>query len=226
MAKILIVEDDQSIRDLIRMTLNMDNYDTREAENGQIAYNLIQEEMFDLILLDIMLPEMDGYQLLEKVKGKNIPVIFLTAKITVQDKVFGLKMGADDYITKPFEPIELLARIETVLRRSRKQTEVQESQNQENGIRYHDIQIFEKERSVKLNDIETPLTVKEFDLLLLLVKNQSIVFSREQLLDQVWGYDYYGGTRTVDMHIKQLRQKLDLKESLETVFRVGYKLKK
>lgn len=226
MARILIVEDDESIRGLIRMTLSMENYDTEEADNGQTAYELIQDEAFDLILLDIMLPGMDGYQLLQKVKGKEIPVIFLTAKISVQDKVFGLKMGADDYITKPFEPIELLARIETVLRRSKRQTGNGNLQEDEQGLQYHSIQIFEKERSVKLRGREVSLTVKEFDLFLLLVKNQNIVFSREQLLDQVWGYDYYGGTRTVDMHIKQLRQKLDLKESLETVFRVGYKLRK
>lgn len=226
MARILIVEDDESIRGLIRMTLSMENYDTEEADNGQTAYELMQEETFDLILLDIMLPGMDGYQLLQKVKGKEIPVIFLTAKISVQDKVFGLKMGADDYITKPFEPIELLARIETVLRRSKRQAGNGNLQEDEQGLQYHSIQIFEKERSVKLRGREVSLTVKEFDLFLLLVKNQNIVFSREQLLDQVWGYDYYGGTRTVDMHIKQLRQKLDLKESLETVFRVGYKLRK
>ena len=226
MARILIVEDDESIRGLIKMTLSMENYDTEEADNGQTAYELLQEETFDLILLDIMLPGMDGYQLLQKVKGKEIPVIFLTAKISVQDKVFGLKMGADDYITKPFEPIELLARIETVLRRSKRQAGNGNLQEDEQGLQYHSIQIFEKERSVKLRGREVSLTVKEFDLFLLLVKNQNIVFSREQLLDQVWGYDYYGGTRTVDMHIKQLRQKLDLKESLETVFRVGYKLRK
>ena len=226
MARILIVEDDESIRGLIKMTLSMENYDTEESDNGQTAYELIQEETFDLILLDIMLPGMDGYQLLQKVKGKEIPVIFLTAKISVQDKVFGLKMGADDYITKPFEPIELLARIETVLRRSKRQAGNGNLQEDEQGLQYHSIQIFEKERSVKLRGREVSLTVKEFDLFLLLVKNQNIVFSREQLLDQVWGYDYYGGTRTVDMHIKQLRQKLDLKESLETVFRVGYKLRK
>lgn len=224
--KILIVEDEESIRGLIQMTLQMENYDTVEADNGREAYERIQEENFDLILLDIMLPGMDGYQLLQKIKGKGIPVIFLTARIAVQDRVFGLKMGADDYITKPFEPIELLARIEAVLRRTAGRPEAVQRTEERTCLLYGDIQIIEQERSVKKSGEEIPLTVKEFDLLLLFVKNPNIVFSREQLLDQVWGYDYYGGTRTVDMHIKQLRQKLGLKEDLETVFRVGYKLKK
>lgn len=224
--KILIVEDEESIRGLIQMTLQMENYNTVEADNGREAYERIQEENFDLILLDIMLPGMDGYQLLQKIKGKGIPVIFLTARIAVQDRVFGLKMGADDYITKPFEPIELLARIEAVLRRTAGRPEAVQIPEERTCLLYGDIQIIEQERSVKKSGEEIPLTVKEFDLLLLFVKNPNIVFSREQLLDQVWGYDYYGGTRTVDMHIKQLRQKLGLKEDLETVFRVGYKLKK
>lgn len=217
MANILVVEDEDSIRDLIKMTLSMENYTTEEADNGQSAFQMIQENTFDLILLDIMLPQMDGYQLLAKIKDKDIPVIFLTAKISLQDKVFGLKLGADDYITKPFEPMELLARIETVLRRCRKV--------QKRGIKYRDIEINEQERTVKKDGKEISLTTKEFDLFLMLAENPNIVFSREQLLDKVWGYDYYGGTRTVDMHVKQLRQKLDLKDSLETVFKIGYKLK-
>lgn len=223
MAKILIVEDDDSIRDLIKMTLSMETHTTKEADNGEDAFYMIQEEHFDLILLDIMLPKMDGYQLLSKIKDKEIPVIFLTAKISLQDKVFGLKLGADDYITKPFEPMELLARVETVLRRCRKYGKTAETEQK--SIFYHDIEINEQERTVKKEGKEISLTTKEFDLFLTLVGNQNIVFSREQLLDKVWGYDYYGGTRTVDMHIKQLRQKLELKESLETVFKVGYKLK-
>lgn len=225
MTKILVVEDDKSIRDLIKMTLTMEYCEIKETDTGKNAYEIIQRERFDLILLDIMLPEMDGYQLLQKIKHKDIPVIFLTAKINVQDKVFGLKMGADDYITKPFEPIELLARIETVLRRTRKRQQMKELENEISYISYKHLEISEKEHSVKKENVEVSLTAKEFNLLILLVKNVNIVFSREQLLNQVWGYDYYGGTRTVDMHIKQLRQKLDLKDQLETVFRVGYKLK-
>lgn len=225
MAEILIVEDDDSIRELIKMTLGMENYDTKEADNGQTAYEIIQEEAFDLILLDIMLPKMDGYQLLQKVKDKNIPVIFLTARISLQDKVFGLKLGADDYITKPFEPMELLARVETVLRRSRQYAPGADKNEKNDEIHYHDLVISEKERSVKKAGVQITLTAKEFDLLLALVQNLNLVFSREQLLDKVWGYDYFGGTRTVDMHVKQLRQKLGLKDSLETVFKIGYKLK-
>lgn len=134
MAKLLIVEDDESIRDLIKMTLMMENYEAAETDNGQSAYEMIQSEPFDLILLDIMLPGMDGYQLLQKIRDQDIPVIFLTAKISVQDKVFGLKMGADDYITKPFEPIELLARIETVLRRAGKKEAHAEEKRMTSGI--------------------------------------------------------------------------------------------
>lgn len=223
MTKILIVEDEDSIRELIKMTLSMEAYETEEADNGELAFKMIQEQDLDLILLDIMLPKIDGYQLLSKIKDKDIPVIFLTAKSSLQDRVFGLKLGADDYITKPFEPMELLARIETVLRRCKKR---ENRRNEEKTvILYHDIEINERERTVTREGREISLTAKEYDLFLMLVKNQNIVFSREQLLDQVWGYDYYGGTRTVDMHIKQLRQKLNLKETLETVFKVGYKLK-
>lgn len=224
MANILIVEDDDSIRNLIKMTLSLENYDTAEADNGQTALELIREENYDLVLLDIMLPQMDGYQLLQRIKDQNIPTIFLTAKISLQDKVFGLKLGADDYITKPFEPIELLARIETVLRRSKKYTQSPDM-IQSDSLVYNDIEIHVKERSVKKAGREVTLTAKEFDLLLTLVENLNIVFSREQLLDKIWGYDYYGNTRTVDVYIKQLRKKLDLKGTLETVFRVGYKLK-
>lgn len=223
MAKILIVEDEESIRELIKMTLSMEAHEIEEADNGELAFAMIQEKFFDLILLDIMLPKIDGYQLLSKIKDKDIPVIFLTAKISLQDRVFGLKLGADDYITKPFEPMELLARIETVLRRCKKRED--KIDEEKTVILYHDIEMNERERTVTRKGIEIALTAKEFDLFLTLVKHQNIVFSREQLLDQVWGYDYYGGTRTVDMHIKQLRQKLNLKEDLETVFKVGYKLK-
>lgn len=223
MARILIVEDEASIRELIKMTLSMEAHITEEADNGELAFDMIQKKEYDLILLDIMLPKMDGYQLLSKIKDKEIPVIFLTAKISLQDRVFGLKLGADDYIIKPFEPMELLARIESVLRRCRKQGDREERGDID--ILYRNIRINERARSVTKDGVEIALTTKEFELFLMLVKNQNMVFSREQLLDQVWGYDYFGGTRTVDMHIKQLRQKLDLKEGLETVFKVGYKLR-
>lgn len=219
MANILIVEDDDSIRELIKMTLELEGHTTTEVNNGQEAWQMILKGNFDLILLDIMLPGMDGYRVLERIKAKAVPVIFLTAKVAVQDKVFGLKLGADDYITKPFEPMELLARIESVLRRGKR------TQQMEDIYTYEDITIKEAGRSVRQGEEEIILTTKEFDLLLFFVKSPNIVFTREELLDQIWGYDYYGGTRTVDMHITQLRKKLQLKGKLETVFKVGYKLK-
>lgn len=225
MAKILIVEDDQSIRNLISMTLIVENHITEEVDNGEDAYEMIEKDTYDLILLDIMLPKMNGYELLQKIKHKNIPVIFLTAKISLQDKILGLKLGADDYIIKPFEPLELLARVEAVIRRSLKYTTTTKEVDINHLLKYKDIVVNTKERSVKKNNLEIILTRKEFDLLKLFIENQNIVFTREQLLDKIWGYDYYGGTRTVDMHIKQLRQKLGLKDCLDTVFKVGYKLR-
>lgn len=226
MAKVLVVDDEKSIRDLIKMTLSIENYESDEADNGNTAYEMIDNNNYDLILLDIMLPKLDGYQVLQKIKNKNIPIIFLTAKISLQDKILGLKMGADDYITKPFEPIELLARIETILRRSQKFS-IHNSQKDKSTdiLTYHDISMYLKERIVKRNNLEVVLTRKEFDLLQIFIENQNIVLSREVLLDKIWGYDYYGGTRTIDMHVKQIREKLDLKQSLETVYKIGYKLK-
>lgn len=226
MARVLVVDDEKSIRDLIKMTLSVENYESDEADNGKTAYEMIENNKYDLILLDIMLPKLDGYQVLQKIKNKNIPVIFLTAKIALQDKILGLKMGADDYITKPFEPMELLARIETILRRSQKFAIYNSSKDKSTDILiYHDISMYLKERIVKRNNLEVVLTRKEFDLLQVFIENQNIVLSREVLLDKIWGYDYYGGTRTIDMHVKQIREKLDLKQSLETVYKIGYKLK-
>lgn len=220
MAKILIVEDDKSIRDLIELTLKMDNYETKTAEDGEVVFNILQKEEFDLILLDIMLPKIDGLVLIKKIANKNTPVIFLSAKTLLQDKVLGLKLGADDYITKPFEPLELLARIEAVLRRNR------QSKVKEDIITYHHLTISPSERTVKIDDEEKYLTIKEYDLLVVFLNNINIVLTRDVLLNKIWGYNFYGETRTVDMHVKQIREKLLLKEYLQTVYKVGYKLKK
>ncbi|ATD54792.1 response regulator transcription factor [Clostridium chauvoei] len=219
MANILIVDDEKSIRDLIVLTLELENYTTMEASNGEIALNLINKFNFDLILLDIMLPKMDGIKLFQEIKHKKIPVIFLTAKCSLQDKILGLKLGAEDYITKPFEPLELLARIEVILRRKNNYY------SDNNILKFKNITILTNERIVKNNDNEVSLTVKEYNLLVEFIKNTNIVLSRECLLDKVWGYDFYGETRTVDMHVKQLREKLNLKNNLITVYKIGYKLK-
>lgn len=219
MIKILVVEDDSGIRDLIELTLNMESYITMTAEDGEEAFNKIQNEKFDLILLDIMLPKIDGFKLIRMIHDKSVPVIFLSAKSQVQDKILGLKLGAEDYITKPFEPLELLARIEVVLRRKKS------NKKEENIIKYHHLLIQTNKRLVKSNDVIVQLTLKEYNLLLTFLNNINNVLTREVLLEKIWGFDFYGETRTVDMHIKQLRAKLDLKEYLKTVYKVGYILK-
>ncbi|NME84355.1 response regulator transcription factor [Clostridium sp. SM-530-WT-3G] len=216
--RILIVEDDIGIQGLIELTLQMEQYETDIAEDGEIAFNKIQHEHYDLILLDIMIPKIDGFTLIKMIEDKRIPVIFLSAKSQLQDKILGLKLGAEDYITKPFEPLELLARIEVVLRRTNEDTI-------DNIIKYEHIIIHPNERLVKAYGKVVPLTVKEYNLLMMFANNINNVLTREVLLEKIWGYDFFGETRTVDMHVKQLRDKLDLKDYLKTVYKVGYILK-
>lgn len=213
--KILIVEDDINISNIIKMNLNIVNYETAEVYDGRDALQLIQREKFDLILLDVMIPGMDGFELMKKIAPMQIPVIFLTAKNSVIDKVNGLKLGAEDYIVKPFESLELLARIETVLRRFGRGDSL---------LVFQEVRIDLDKREVKLRNDAVDLTVKEFELLVVLLKNKNIALSREQLLDKVWGMAYYGETRTVDMHIKSIRKKLDLYEHIKTVYKIGYRL--
>lgn len=213
--KILIVEDDLAISNLIKLNLNIANYDTMQAYDGDEALTIIQKEPFDLILLDVMLPSVDGFTIMDKIRHLNIPVIFLTAKNSVIDKVHGLKLGAEDYIVKPFEAIELLARIETVLRRYGKATDLLEFKN---------IKIYLKERIVRKGGTLVDLTFKEFDLICMLVQNKNIALTRESILEKVWQFDYAGETRTVDMHIGTIRKKLDLNDNIKTVFKVGYRL--
>lgn len=213
--KILIVEDDINISNIIKMNLNLVNYETTEVYDGQTAWDRIQREKFDLVLLDVMIPGIDGFELMEKIRPLHIPVIFLTAKNAVTDKVHGLKLGAEDYIVKPFEALELLARIETVLRRFGREETV---------ITLGDLQVLLDKREVRVQGNPVELTMKEFDLLVVLLKNKNIALSREQLLDKVWGIDFYGETRTVDMHIKALRKKLGLHDRIITVYKIGYRL--
>lgn len=212
---ILVVEDDDGIRDLIEINLSMVGYNIYTATDGEEGKNIFLKEEIDLALLDIMLPKIDGFELVEIIKQKDIPVIFITAKDSVYDKVKGLRLGADDYIVKPFENIELLARIEAVARRYEKHDKV---------IIFKDITIYTEKRIVKQNDKIVELTLKEYELLLSFVLNKNIALSREQLLDNVWGIDYIGETRTVDIHVQRLREKLKLKESIKTVYKIGYRL--
>ena len=213
--KILVVEDEAPIRDLISINLQLVGYEVFTAEDGIMAEEFLEKQKVDLILLDVMIPGIDGFSLIEKIKKHNTPVIFVTAKESVLDRVKGLRLGADDYIIKPFETIELLARIEVVLRRYYKNNNI---------IKFKNIEVDTKQRSVKLNDKEVYLTVKEYELLVLLLQNKNIALSRDQILDRVWGFEYGGETRTVDIHIQRIREKLDLKNNIKTVFKVGYRL--
>lgn len=215
MEKILIVEDDVTISDLIKLNLKMVGYETWQVYDGIQALEVIGKEGFDLILLDVMLPEMDGFIIIGKIKHKDIPVIFLTAKASIADKVQGLKMGADDYIVKPFESIELLARVEAVLRRYGKKKDI---------LSFKDLEIYLEQMIVKKQGNIIDLTLKEFELINLFIRNKGIALSREKILETVWGYDYLGETRTVDMHIQKLRKKLDLEKEIKTVYKVGYRL--
>lgn len=213
--KILIVDDEEKIRELIKLNLEVAGYNCYEACDGEEALKMCEENNYDLVLLDIMMPKVDGYQVAEVLIKKYIPIIFLSAKDSTLDKVKGLKIGADDYITKPFETIELLARVESVLRRNNKLT---------NNIEFKNIKIDTSSRIVYLDNDEVSLTSKEYELLLVLVKNKNIALSREKLLELVWNYDYLGDTRTVDMHIKNLRGKLHLEDDIITIHKYGYRL--
>lgn len=216
MAKILIVDDEEKIRELIKLNLEVAGYECDEADNGEDALKLVKENNYNLVLLDIMLPNIDGYEVADSLVKDNVPVIFLSAKDGTLDKVKGLKIGVEDYITKPFETIELLARVENVIRRySKEDTSI---------IEFKNIKVDIASRLVYLNDEQVYLTAKEIDLLLVLIKNKNIALTREKLLELVWGYEYYGDTRTVDMHIQKLRSKLLLEEDIVTVHKYGYRL--
>lgn len=215
MAHVLVVEDDEHIRMLIRDILALGGHTAVLAEDGKEAEEKIESEAFDLGLFDVMLPEEDGFALMEKVH--DFPVIFVSALSTVNDKVKGLKLGAEDYIVKPFEPLELLARIDVVLRRTGRGKDV---------LTYENIILNEKEHTVTQNGQEVLLAPKEFDLLRLFISHPGIVFTKDRLLSLVWGYAYSVETRTVDIHIQRLRKKIHLQDVLVTIPRVGYKLEK
>lgn len=215
MINILVVEDDQPISNLIKKNLIKAGYRCKCAFDGEEAAEYMTEENYDLILLDIMLPKINGYELLEYAKTIDVPVIFLTAMGTLDNKVTGLKKGVDDYITKPFEILELLARIETVLRRYNKAKK---------SVEILDIVIDIPSRSVMQNGSEVRLTMKEFDLLLLLVRNKNIALYRDTIYENVWGGDYIGESRTVDLHVQRLKKKLHWEEHIAAVYKVGYRL--
>ena len=213
--KILIIEDDINTAKYIQTCLSMGQYQSEVCDNGLTAINLLSEQFFDLILLDVMLPGIDGFEVQERIKSKNIPIIFLTAMQDVADKVRGLRAGAEDYIVKPFEVMELLARVEVVLRRCHKISQ---------KLTYGDIEIDTESHIVLKNNEHVSVSPKEFEILCYFIKYQEIVISRERLLADLWDINYLGESRTVDTHVQQVRRKLGLKDKLLTIPKYGYKL--
>lgn len=222
--KVLIVDDEEHIRELIKFNLKKEGYDIEVAINGVEALNIIREIKFDLILLDLMLPEIDGLEVCKEIRRNeetsDIPVMMITAKGEEFDKVLGLELGADDYITKPFSIRELMARVKALLRRSNVKKE-------ENIIKFGDVVVNFKTREVTKGTQNVELTLKEFELLKLLIKNKGNILTRELLLDKIWGYEYIGETRTVDVHIRHLRKKVESDDKnpqyIQTIRGVGYK---
>ena len=215
MIEILIVEDEKPISDLIRLNLMKAGYSCTCAFDGMEAADILEERNFDLIILDVMLPKLNGFELMEYIKPLGIPVIFLTAKATLDDRLRGLTSGAEDYMVKPFEIVELLARVNIVLRRYNKM---------EQQLTFKDIAIDTKNQNVSKAGKHIELTPKEFELLEYFIDNQGVALSRERILNSVWSYDYFGDARTIDTHVKKLRSKMmDKGNYIKTVWGLGYK---
>ena len=211
------MEDDPNIAKMIAATLAIGGYDSAICANGREAVERAAAEVFDVMLLDVMLPDMDGFTVIQHIRSDRLPVIFLTAMQDVADKVRGLKLGAEDYIVKPFEAVELLARVEVVLRRGRRQQE---------RLTFRDIEVAVEEHVVRRGGMPVALTPKEFDLLVFFLRHPDIALTRERLLAAVWGYGFAGETRTVDIHVQQLRKKLGLQGALTTIPKLGYRLER
>jgi two-component system alkaline phosphatase synthesis response regulator PhoP len=222
--RILIVDDEEAIVKLVAFNLEKEGFETLAAYDGREALDLIRKERLDLVVLDVMLPEMDGLSLCRRLRqdGIDVPVLMLTAKDGEIDKVLGLEIGADDYLTKPFSPRELVARVRAILRRTK---ESKDEQAERIGL--GSLEIYPLRYEVRRDGKELDLTSREFELLLLFCKNEGIVMSREQILEKVWGYDFYGDARVVDVHIRHLREKIEIDPGnplyIKTVRGVGYK---
>lgn len=215
MLNILIVEDEKAINELIYVNLRDNGYCCTRAYDGQEAADLIETHAYDLILLDIMLPKIDGYELLDYILPLGMPVIFITAKNDINERIRGLKLGADDYISKPFQVGELLARVEAVLRRFGKS---------ERKLELHGVTIDINSREVRKDGHLIDLTAKEFELLIQLIHNKNVALRRSWLYERVWENEFTGETRTLDTHIQRLRKKLEWEDQIKTVFRIGYRL--
>lgn len=215
MIKILIVDDEKPICDLIEMNLSAAGYSCVAVQDGLAAIDAVEKNTFDLVPLDIMLPGADGYDVMEYIRPFKVPVIFISAKHEVKDRVKGLKLGADDYLIKPFDVAELSARVEAVLRRYNKTDKV---------IALGDVAIDVEARRVTKDGSPVPLTSKEFDLMLLFVENRNIALFRENLYERVWDDEYFANSRTLDLHVQRLRKKLGWEKNLVAVYKVGYRL--
>lgn len=213
MANILIVEDEEVIHELIKRNLSLVGHICHSAFDGKEALECLADKRFDLMLLDIMLPKEDGFSVMRQAKGQ--PTIFLTARDSLNDRMTGFSLGADDYIIKPFEMLEMLARVEAVLRRT--QTSASTFQLDKVLINFDSRQVYREQELLEL-------TPKEYELLEVLVKNRNIALARERLLELVWGYDFEGETRTVDVHIQKLRKKTGWENRIKTVYKMGYRL--
>lgn len=225
--RVLIVEDERRIARFLQMELEHEGMHTAIEDNGRRAYERIMQENYDLILLDVMLPDMDGFTICRKVRElSQVPIIMLTAKDDIDDKVQGLDIGADDYITKPFATPELLARMRVVLRRQESQREAREAQEEILSVK--NLTMYPARHEVKVDDVLVELTKKEYDLLEYLLRNKRTVLTRDQILSNVWDYDYMGDTNVVDVYIRYLRQKLDdrfQEKYIHTMRGVGYVIK-
>lgn len=219
MQRILVVDDEKMIRNVIKEYAEFDGFEVAEAQDGMEAVEICRREDFDLIIMDIMMPRLDGYSAIKEIrKTKQIPVIMLSARGEEYDKLFGFEIGIDDYVVKPFSPKELLARVKAVLKRAAAKEQPMDI------IRYEGLEINVTGREVSVNGTPVSLTPKEYDLLFFLVRNKGIALSREKLLEEVWGYDFFGDDRTVDTHIKMLRNSLgEYRKFIKTLRGMGYK---
>lgn len=215
MIKILIVDDEKAICDLIDMNLSAAGYSCKSVQNGLEAIDLIETENFDLILLDIMLPGADGYDIMEYIRPLKVPVIFITAKHEVKDRVKGLKLGAEDYLVKPFDMVELVARVEVVLRRFHKTQKL---------LQVGDVVVDTEARKVTKAGKTVVLTNKEYGLLLLFIRNKNVALFKETLYEKVWGDEYIADSRTLELHVQRLRRKMSWENNLVAVYKVGYRL--
>ena len=221
MSKILIVDDEINIRKVVREYAEFEGYEVTEAENGMEAVNLCRSNDYDLIIMDVMMPRLDGYSACKEInKTKSIPVIMLSARGEEYDKLFGFEIGVDDYVVKPFSPKELMARVKAVLKRNSRS----EQSTQPDKYVFEGLEVNISGREVYVNGEKASMTPKEYDLLFYLVKNKNIALSRDKLLEEVWGYDFFGDDRTVDTHIKMLRNSLgEYRKFIVTLRGMGYK---